>query len=662
MKHLVLFLLMLCIPLAAHAAPAVYPVKEVMGFNDPSLPTKSPAIDDWIKSVTLPKLAEDFVAEFSKEFEGVATDKIDSRSRNKVLVASLHLVRASQYTVPKSQNTEYHLPITLSIMFTNPSTGEVLYSFTRTSYATAELSNSETPAKRDPILRDATASNYKNLLSGLIKEARQGYNPTQIEAAVVKIWKKLAILNKGSKFGITLNDTLEDEQANSIQVIYVTEDYAVAKPQLGSPQNGQKFSKYSNQDTAKAVNKPRVLTMQRGWQDDKLMAISGFFDSEVSKESAFALLPVNESLAKVLQAVAATTEAGSSEVTNQRAVPDYLIKFSYSSPRIYTVGEQGKFGFHIYEQYILGELLDKQGRIVYSAIGMNRIEDKDVAGIVFSKEARLEILQKNAVIQLAEQFSRSIKFSRFVLPVVGVEDKLVNLEDSSRELKPGKNVVILKSIGMVEGINGEVSVPTWEVNIVEANEGKIRAELLMPVTDEVQDVKVAKGDVVILNALTTGKVGESATSVTYCTEIQAKLGTIEINDFPVISRGFGYLLPYTLYDNDKVFREKIQVAVKEGGFKVSSLQLGAVDTTGRCLQPIYKAEVTNRQKGGESSVSLAVGYRLYVSEARKGAAASETKLSLSNVQESSFDQTIQCEISKNAVGLLKNNITKVRYQ
>lgn len=664
MKRLLPLILLLFVPLVAHAAPAVYPVKEVIGFNDQSLSTKAPAFDGWIKSATLPKLAEDFVAEFAKEFNGIATDKIDPVSKNKVIVASLQLVRASQYTVPKKaiQCTEYHLPITLSVMFTNPATGEVIYSFTRTSYATAEIHDSETPAQYELLLRNAVASNYRNLLSGLIKEARQSYNPTQIEAVVVKVWKKLAILDKGSKFGIALNDTLEDDQANSLQVINVTEDYAVAKTQLGSLQKGQKFSKYANQDTVKAVNKPRVLTMQKGWQDDQLMAISGFFDSEVSKESAFVLMPVNESLGKVLQAVAANTNAGSYDITNQRALPDYLIKFSYAAPRIYDVGEQGKFGFHIYEQYILGELLDKQGRVVYSAIGMNRIEDKDVAGIVFSKEARLEIMLKNAVVQLAEQFSRSIKFSRFVLPVVGLDDKLINLEDSSQELKPGKNVIILKNIGRVEGISGEVLVPTWEVNVVEVNNGKVRVELLMPVTDEVQDVTVAKGDVVILNALTTGKVGESATSVTYCTEIQAKLGTLDMNDFPIISRGFGYLLPYAIFDNDKVFQEKIQAAVRVGGFKVSSLQLGTGDTDGRCLQPVYKAALTNQLTDGKCSVSLAVGYRLYLRQERRGAAASETTLSLNNVQESAFDPTIQCEISKSAVGMLKGNIIKVKYQ
>jgi hypothetical protein len=655
-------------PINALAGPVVYPVKEVVGFNNPSLDAKAPAFAGWLKETGIPRLSGEFVAAVRKEFGPIAVDTIDAKNKHRVLVASLHLVRVSQYMVPKklSRCTEYQLPITLSLVFTNPSTGDIIYSFTDTSYAPVELHDSEPVEQCDMLLRAATSDNYNKLLSTLIHKARQGYNPAQIEASVAQIWKGLYILDKGSKFGIARDDSLIDSAGNEIQVKYVTEDYAVAIPLLVSKvATGQKFSKYADQTLIKTIKKPKVISMHDGWGDDQLKTIAGYFDSELSKESAFTLLPVNESFSAVLNSLARETDIGQFQVTNQRALPDYLIKFGYSAPRIYNVSQEGKFGFQVYEQYVLGELLDKQGRIIYSAVAGDRIEDKDVGGMVFSKEARLEILLKNAVKRLAEQFSQSIKFSSFKLPVTKVEGNAVNLEDAARQLRPGNTVQIYRKIGGVSGISGEVMVPIWLAEVSETAGVAVRAKLLLPLSNEVREVEVSKNDVVIIDSISAGNSGESSTSVTYCKEISPKLGALEIDDFPVLSRGFGYLLPYSLYDNDTAFFDKVTDAVKYGGFNNSSLKLGQVNTAGRCLLPVYKSVLENRlcENGDcDASVRLAAGYRLYLGQDKKGGAASETKLSIKQVREPALDPVIQGEVSKNALGLLKDNIVKVRYQ
>jgi len=664
LRYLLIFLLLLS-PVAVQASPPkVYPVQRVIGFDEPSLEEKAPAFSKWVKSVTAEKLSDGFIGEFKRELGDITTDKISETTRSKVLLASLHLIRASEYSVPKkiSQSTEYHLPLTLSIQFTNPATGEVIYSFTRTSYAPVEIHDSEkNTAQSDLLLSNATAANYKSLLAGLIKEAKQGYNPMQVEASVVKIWKKMAILDKGSKFGIGKDDSLEDTQGNVLNVMYVSENYAVASVIGASPEVGTKFSKFANQDTSKAVKKPRVLTMLKGWEDPSLIAISGYFDSELSKESAFTLLPVNESFSTVLQSVAETTNAGKYEITNQRVVPDYLIKFSYSSPRVYEVAQKGKFGYKIYEQYIVGELIDKQGRIIYSSVGSNRIEDKDVGGIVFSKAARLEILLKNATVQLAEQFSKSIKFSSSTLPVTSTNGNIIEIQDVARQIRHNQNVLLYKNIGEINGVIGDVLVPVWEGMVVEKTDEQVRVELLAPVSEEFKTVSISKNDVVLLAALTAGNPPSDSTSMTYCTDIPSKLGAIGIDDFSVISRGFGYLLPYTLYDNDNIFTIKVQNAVRLGGFKVSSLELNKVDTKGRCLLPINKVTVENLN-AGECNVTLAIGYRLYTDKEKKGAAAAQMNLVISDLQDGSLNSNIQCEITKNALGLLKDNIMKVQYK
>lgn len=661
-----LVLIIFFCPINALASPVVYPVKEVVGFNNPTLDVKAPAFAGWLKKTGLSRLSGEFVAAVKKEFGPIAVDTIDVKNKHRVLLVSLHLVRASQYTIPKnlSRCTEYQLPITLSLVFTNPNTGDIIYSFTDTSYAPVELHDSESPEQSDTV-SSAISDNYASLLSTLIHKARQGYNPVQIEASVAYIWKGFYILDKGTKFGIARDDSLIDPAGNSIQVKYVTEDYSVAVPLLVSKvTTGQKYSKYADQALIKTIKKPKVISMIDGWGDDQLKAIAGYFDSELSKESAFTLLPVNENFYAVLNSVARETDIGQFQVTNQRSLPDYLIKFSYSAPRMYNISQEGKFGIQVYEQYVLGELLDKQGRIVYSAVAGDRIEDKDVGGMVFSKEARLEILLKNAVKRLAEQFSQSIKFSSFLVPVVKIEGNSIYLEDTTRQLRPGNTIQIYRKIGEITGISREVMVPIWLAEVSERADSTVRAELLLPLSNEIKEVEVSKYDLVVIDSISARSSMKNSTSVTYCKEISPKLGTLEIDDFPVLSRGLGYLLPYQLYDNDKAFFDKVRDAVKYGGFKNSSLKLGQVNTAGRCLLPVYKCELEKRLcENGDCDVSvrLAAGYRLYLGQDKKGGAASETKLTIKQVREPALDSVIQGEVSKNALDLFKDNITKMRY-
>lgn len=666
MKRLCSMLFCLCLLVAtANAAqgPAVYPVKSIFGFYGNELSSRPPAVAAWLNSLPAGQLSQEYQAAFKQAFGAVTVDTIKQTERHKTMLASLHLVRSSHYTVPKGGVVEHHFPFTLSISFTNPASGDLLYSFTGTSYAAVSLGANEVPEQSVEV-RTAIADNYRSLLAKLITEASQNYNPTRIEAGVAKVWKKLAVLDKGSKYGVGLNDQLEDDKGNMAEVIRVTEDYAIARSIGSSLEKGQKYSKYANQDTAKAVKKPRVLTMHKGWNDVQLTTIAGLFDSEVSKESAFTLLPVNEGLAALLSA--ATAETGiSNEIKNNRVLPDYLVKFTASKPRIYDINEPGKFGYKVYEQYVLGELLDKQGRIIYSAVGKDKIEDKDVAGMVFDVEARLEIVRKNAVKDLASQFSTAIKFAHFELPVTKSENGQVELIDTSRQVKFGQNLLIFRNIGSVDGIRGDVLIPVQQVAIASAVNGTVQADLLGEITDELKGVSAEAGDVAIFDALSSGKTGEADNAVGYCASHPAKAGTLLLDDFQIISRGFGYLLPYPLYDSDAVFRDKVQAAMRSGGFKESELKLGMVNTGGRCILPVYKATVEKQQCDTgfcELVVSLAAGYRPYLGQEKKKAAAQEVKVSLDKCREASLDLIVQTELTRSALGLLKENVAKVRFQ
>jgi hypothetical protein len=667
-RTMIVVFLCTLMPSLVLAAPTVYPIKEVFGFEATALTAKAPTFVKWVEMRGKePRFAlgGGFDAAFRKEFGTLSAENVTDVNKHEVLVASLHLIRASQYVVPKMGNNEVHMPITLSIVITNPSTGEVIYSFTKTSYASALLAKSESETQAEKLLLDKTASNYSSLLQTLIKEVKEGYNPTKIDISVSKVWNGLYILDKGSKSGIARDDNLIDATGTELSVKYVTEDYAVAASLLGQVERGQKFFKYATASTASQFTKPRVLTMHEGWSklNPELANISHLYDSEVSKDSAFTLLPVNVYYQKMLEALARDTYSGKYETTNQRAVPDYMLKFSAAPPRLYTMGEKGKFSINVYEQYILGELLDKQGRIIFSAVGSDRIEDKDVGGMVFGKEARLEVLQKNAVVNLAEQFAKSIKFSHLVHPVMKVDGKNITLDDNSRDLRIGQEVTLYRNIGRVDGIKNDVVIPIWQASVVEAEKGEVKLDLVLPMLDK--GVGVSRDDIVIVDAMTAASTAvQSETSVSYCADISSKLGSLDVEDFKVISRAYGYRLPYTLYDSDDAFFSMTHEALRNGGFK-DTLKLGKIDTAGRCLLPVHKADFKKNvceQGLCTHEVSFVAGFRLYSNKEVKGKAASGTTIKTEDCIQSCQLPVIQGDLSKNVLGLLSDAIIKVRYQ
>ncbi|MDD3260089.1 MAG: hypothetical protein PHN97_11655 [Smithellaceae bacterium] len=725
MKRLIFIVILLSIclvPVVLEAAPKVYPVKRVFGFRQKAL-ASSPAFQKWVAARSSAGemrearsiLSKEFETEFKKTFGLLTADNITDKNKHEVLVASLHLLRASEYTVPKIGFSEVSMPITLSIIITNPATGEALYSFTKTSYATTRVvktnvSGAETedqkasaqsaggqeqlptaaasdaqdaeedremfvnarPSDQEQaqMIADAGA-NYQALVMALIKEAKAGYNPSNIEIKIADVWKGLYILDKGSKYGIVKDDTIQDASANELTVIHSAEDYAVAQSLLGKVDRGGKFFKYSTGSAAGQFNKPRVLTMHEGWGDPILRGISYIFDSEISKESAFTLLPVNEHFTRLLHCVAQDTYAGKYETTNQRIMPDYLIKFSATRPRFYTISEAGKFGHNVYEQSVVGELLDRQGRILFSAVGTDRIEDKNVAGMVFAVKDRLEILLKNATLKLAEQFSRSIRFSRFVLPVTGADGKIIEIKDTSRDLRIGKDVIVYRKIGNINGIATEIVVPLWQAVVVEVQNDTAKLDLIMKLTD--QEISVSADDVVILDAMSTSDTAnQSNTSIKYCTHERSQRGPLIIDDFQVLSRSYGYLSPYTLYDQDEDFTKKIRAAAKFGGFR-DTLELNKTDTAGRCVLPVYRA--SRGEKGTDQTIihcdekgictdtiEIAVGYRLYINDERKGGSALKTKVTVNDCQRKVCGPVMQGALSKALHELLKDNITKLNYK
>ena len=72
----------------------------------------------------------------AKSFSNL-TQQIDAKNRYRTLAVSVQVTRASRFEVNKKDGTrDIYLPLTLSLYFSNPLTGEVLQSFNQTRVTT----------------------------------------------------------------------------------------------------------------------------------------------------------------------------------------------------------------------------------------------------------------------------------------------------------------------------------------------------------------------------------------------------------------------------------------------------------------------------------------------------------------------------------------------
>jgi len=90
-----------------------------------------------------------------------------------------------------------------------------------------------------------------------------------------------------------------------------------------------------------------------------------------------------------------------------------------------------------------------------------------------------------------------------------------------------------------------------------------------------------------------------------------------------------------------------------------------VDTAGRCLQPVHKADFKKNtcEKLCSHELLLVAGYRLYAGQEVKGKIAESTPIR-SKVDYPQDCQTsiIQGDLSKSSLAILKDTIIKLRYQ
>lgn len=590
-----------------------------------------------------------FARKFKEAYPESVTDVIDNTNKYRTFVVSVQIPRASKYEIKKPDGTlDIYLPVTMSIYFTNILTGEVLYSYAYTNYAvytaTKKSMNAET-------INRLYKQNLEDLVAEMIKNTKAKFNPFEINAKAVSLWKGYVILDKGRDSGIAVNDTLTDKNSYQINIIHAGMNYAVGTTIIGEPQEGSVFTKLSNQSSDQ-IKKPKVVVLRI--DNPKVFpeqAVQQFFSDSLGGKAQFTLLPVQRNFYSVQDYVLRATNL-EQKLRYERELPDYFIRLSILPPSFMRLKTNKSYvDYNTYSVVVFGELLDSAGRVIYSAHSTETITDEVVSGITFSDEARLQIVIKNGILALAKQFSENIKFTHLELPVEKTDTDSIYVKDRYNTLSLGANAKVFTKLGRISGIKEDVFVPIWEVSIAGTEGTTAQAGKVLPTNNGAPDP--ARGDVIILEAVQSGSEAR-AYVMSMCGGCVNLGGGEDFGECETVARyGVSGALKFPFYAG-KDFQTDVNRIINEALFK-KRLAPFRVAATPYCIEPVYrlvKQEAVCPDAACTTKLSVTAGLRVKKENEVVFKKGLEHKLTVQAGKESQSEM-IRKEVAKDTYGLFE---------
>lgn len=468
----------------------VYPVPAVFTSNN---------VNNSIFQKVLSAQREDFVYKYSKLFNKYfpnAVNEITDKTKYKTFVSYVHVPRASQYHVKKSDNLlDIYLPLTMSINFVNMASGETLYSYPLTNYFKYETVIETDIEKRKEKIAELYKQNYEQTLEEILKQSSSDFKPFDITAKIKDTYRQFYILDKGLESGIAKGDLLTDENINQISVIYSDLNYSVAEKVLGKPSGNGNFSKFTNTNITQ-LKKPKILFIN-DFDSEKLYNL---FSTALGNNAEFSLITTDKTYNEMQSALVSLNMDFKSLNVYNRTMPDYFLKLYFTQPA-YAQYKSNKDYYNIdkYAMTACGIIFDKAGRVVYSKCSDDEIINKVIGDVRFNDEANMEILAKNLLNKLAISMQNEIQFKNVQFKISKIDNQYITLEDTNGFLKEGNVLTVFKKI-KTEKSGQEILVPTWDYQVVATNFGYAECKMSKPYIDGID--YPSKRDIVQMTAMT----------------------------------------------------------------------------------------------------------------------------------------------------------------
>ncbi len=642
---------------SAHAGPnaRVFPVSGVF-WNQ-----QTAAIDQrFMGKQDMASLASQVRTALDTAFAG-RTGALTRQSAGDTFAVSFHLTRTAAYSARKADgNLELRTPVTGSIYFTNVVTGEILFATTSTNAALAlvpaQVAGPALQAEFDKLY----AASLSALIGQLAGQAGAAFQPRAVEAQVTGQHNGLLLLSAGYRQGIQSGDSLEDEHAGLIKVVYAGADYAVARVVLADQvPTGAMFHKFVVGPVDGRL-RPRATVIA-----DQLPAgfppeyVTQLLSEELGAKAPLTMVQVNPGFASLLNAVVQQADLNNSS-TAQRDTPDLIIRLRVGEPLLYETRTNLAFQTtRGVEAQAYAELIDTSGRVLFAATGRDSQKTVVTNGLDLAPAARREIAVKNALLALAQQMGALAEGKPDQARVAHAEGTNVAVATPQQVYASKAPGYVLRATRFtVGGKSTMLMFPLYEAVAERRNGEETELGRLLPVGPE--RPALLAGD--LFEVIHLGTAPKSAAAFTQCGDSE-NLGSVRTPEFDsVASLALAQAMPgqYYVPEVRKAADQAINVA---NGFNAPlDWNIPSVAT---CVQPVQRVDAGAAECDDSCRLAMTARYTLRVRTNNVVGAklGLESKFKSSGYQAASdpadVGRLIQLDVADEAQKLLSRLATKL---
>lgn len=577
----------------------------------------------YLSEATRTTLGQQFAQGVSGAFGNVLVDARDAiqagQSRDLALTqtafVSLHLTRVKVWTYPKLNGVvAAQTQLSLRMLVTNAATGEVMFVKDVSRDFGADYVN----ARIDAMIGEQIATQLPVAVNELVAAAAAEFDPRPVLAQVVGRAGDDYVVDAGRARGVREGDLFDGD----VEVVFSDADYAVVRPLLGDLAIGRSLRREVAQPIS-ALERPSLLAIiahaPKGMgRNEMLSLVEGRLAA-----SGFAVAPINPNFLQIRdQAFGATGVRA-----RQRPLPDYFLRVSIDvldptegpNTRNLVDGELQR----LQEAWVFLEVVDRSGRVVFATTGKGRIEDRVFGEMSFAPEQRREPAIGSAISVAIQALASGFNPAPLRL-AVRAEGEGVRVVDPGGALTQGVDAEILRRVGRMRGIEGDVWRPVGGVEVTSVDAAGAVAR-----STEVNALDVRSGDVLAYRASATS---QSRRRFAPCPASSAYADIDWRSDtrqelYPLFAlNGFagGFRGPVFIPGFDALVRRELGQQFED----IDTLGAARPVSADVCFQPVHSA-IFKREDRTRSTVSfdlnrrwrtydLIMGYRLFQADQRVG--------------------------------------------
>jgi hypothetical protein len=433
--------------------------------------------------------------------------------------------------------------VSASLYFTNVITGEILTTISRTVVSRAVIG-------KNASVDLETGNLYSQALNELIKDlaeaAAKEFSPIVVDARVTDKIGNMLVLDAGYSKGIQSGDSLEDSASQLIKVVYAADNYSIAERVLAdNVGTGVVFQKYMSHASDGKIKPRTIVLVESKPEGYSKEYIAHLFSEMLGDKAPLSIIQVNSGFYDLLKVVVQQASLGGSDTAN-RKVPDLFIRLRVAEPIVYEAHTNLDFQRRRhYETVAFADIVDSNGRVNFSAIGKNDIDDNIVRNVGPGIPERKEVGIKNALLDLAKKLSLMSEPRREQVEVQTDATGSISIASAGKVFSPQqKGIVLRKAKVMLGKGTQQVWVPTVE-GFVQPGEdvNKLHLSIGLPVISP--EEKVDAGNMFEVQRLGTPPLSANAFSVCGPVESLGNLATPSLVDFT--AQALGAKMPGMLY-------------------------------------------------------------------------------------------------------------------